>query len=243
VRRVRRTGLVLVLLFLVTAVAGGNAGAHPSAPATRPDPVLLVHGFDGSGASWHALVARLRATGYAAADIDAMTYDSHASNVAAGHAVAREVARLLARTRAARVDIVSHSMGAIASRYYLEDLGGAARVGAWASLGGVNGGTIWAYACFAVVSCREMVPTSGLLAHLRGRLPRDTGTRYATWWSPCDEAIVPHRDAELPGARNTETACLGHSALKSDPTVLGQVLAFLRSGPRRSGAPAGGKGS
>jgi len=38
---------------------------------------------------------------------------------------------------------------------------------------------------------------------------------------------VPQANAKLPGARNTETACLGHSALKSDPTVLGQLIDWL----------------
>ena len=118
-------------------------------------------------------------------------------------------------------------MGAIASRYYLERLGGAAHVDAWVSLAGVNEGTVWAYGCYVMAPCREMVPTSSLLHGLNDRFqPRGT-TRYAAWWSPCDDAIVPRSNAELSGARNTKTSCLGHSAIKSDPRVLAQVERFL----------------
>jgi triacylglycerol lipase len=178
------------------------------------------------------MTASLLAHGYQADEIDAMSYDSHESNVETARRIADEVEALRQRTGAARVDVVSHSMGAIASRYYLERLGGTADVDAWVSLAGVNEGTVWAYGCFVLAPCREMVPTSSLLHGLNDAFRPASSTRYATWWSPCDEAIVPHGNAELPGARNTETTCLGHSDIKRDPTVLGQVERFL-SGPAR----------
>ena len=132
------------------------------------------------------------------------------------------------RTGAARVDIVSHSMGAISSRYYLERLGGTSAVDAWVSLAGVNEGTIWAYACFVLTQCREMVPSSSLLDDLNRTFPPAGATRYAAWWSPCDTTVVPSRNAELAGAVNTETRCIRHSALKTDATVFAQVLRFLQ---------------
>jgi triacylglycerol lipase len=230
---------------MVTAIATITApgvSARVVRATGRPDPVLLVHGFQGSGAGWHAFVAALLAHGYRASEIDAITYDSGASNVDIARRIAREAAGLRARTGAARIDIVSHSMGAISSRYYLERLGGAAHVDAWVSLAGVNEGTFWAYGCYALAPCREMVPSSPVLRQLnastspdgtspdgtsRDGTSRDGTTRFGAWWSPCDEAIVPHTNAELPGARNVETSCLAHSALKRDPVVVGQVLRFL----------------
>ena len=57
---------------------------------------------------------------------------------------------------------------------------------------------------------------------------RPTATpRYGAWWSPCDEAIVPNSNAELAGAHNVETACLNHTAVRTDARVLGQVVRFL----------------
>jgi triacylglycerol esterase/lipase EstA (alpha/beta hydrolase family) len=180
------------------------------------------------------MTAYLRARGYRADEIDAMSYPSDASNVDTAHQIAREAAALRARTGATRIDVVSHSMGAISSRYYLERLGGAARVDAWVSLAGVNEGTVWAYGCYALTPCREMVPTSSMLHRLNDAFRPTGSTRYAAWWSPCDEAIIPRSNAELTGAQNVETACLGHSELKTDPTVLAQVGHFLDERPQRT---------
>jgi triacylglycerol lipase len=223
---VRRRCLLPFAVVTVLGLTAPAAGAIPRA-GTQRDPVLLVHGFNGSGASWHAMVAALGADGYAADEIDAMSYDSHESNVVTAHQIAREVDSLRARTGAAHIDVVSHSMGAISSRYYLEHLGGAAHVDAWVSLAGVNEGTVWAYGCYPLTPCREMVPTSSVLRGLNAAHANRGTTRYAAWWSPCDDAIVPRANAELSGAQNIETRCLGHSDIKTDPTVLTQVEHFL----------------
>ena len=138
-----------------------------------------------------------------------------------------EVDALLARTGARKVDVIAHSMGTISARYYVEHLGGAAKVDAFVSLAGVNQGTLWAVGCAVLVSCREMVPGSSLLDRLSANVEVDRPTRFAAWWSPCDPAILPPTNAELPGARNTETGCLGHSDLKTDSRVVSGVLAFV----------------
>ena len=219
--------VVLAATALVLAVAPAAASARPRLVPPRPDPVLLVHGFQGSASGWHAMTAYLRAHGYRSSEIDALDYDSDASNVDTARHIAREVAALRDRTGASRVDVVSHSMGAISSRYYLERMGGASDVDAWVSLAGVNEGTVWAYGCYPLTPCREMVPTSSVLHRLNQAFDPTATTRYGAWWSPCDEAIVPRANAELTGAHNVETACLEHSELKSNPVVLAQVARFL----------------
>ena len=125
----------------------------------------------------YTAMERLRAAGYAADDIDAMTYDSYESNVDTAHRIAREVANLRARTGATRVDVVSHSMGAISSRYWMDHLGGAAEVDTWGSLAGVNEGTVWAYGCYVLAPCREMVPTSSVIGGLAHASRTSGGTR------------------------------------------------------------------
>jgi triacylglycerol lipase len=229
--------LALAIAFTVTlAVPGSGATTRRDGTlgASRPDPVLLVHGFHGSSRGWHDLVSLLRAKGYRSSEIDAIDYDSDASNIDTARQIAREAAALRARTGARHIDIVSHSMGAISSRYYLEQLGGAANVDTWVSLAGVNEGTIWAYGCYALTPCREMVPTSSVLSSLNDHFRPTTTTRYGAWWSPCDEAIVPNSNAELAGAHNVETACLDHTAMRTDARVLGQVVRFLAAPPTGS---------
>lgn len=230
----QRSKLSLAAAFVVVAiglsglvVAVGSASPDRSSRRVGRDPVLLVHGFHGSSKSWGTMASRLRAAGYRNDQIDAISYDSEASAVSAAHAIARAVDKLQARTGSARVDVVSHSLGAIASRYYVEQLGGDAHVDAWVSLAGVNDGTVWAYGCILLASCRDMVPGSGVLDTLARDFRPDGAVRFATWWSPCDPVIVPSGAATIPGARNTETACLGHSDLKTDATVFGQVARFV----------------
>jgi len=58
----------------------------------------------------------------------AISYNSAQSNAATAQEVSREVQELQAATGAAKVDIASHSMGGLSSRYYLKNLGGTANV-------------------------------------------------------------------------------------------------------------------
>ncbi len=224
----RRLCLPLLVAAFVAVVAVPAVAARSTTKAGRPDPVLLVHGFRGSSSGWQALEASLRAQGYRDSEFAAIDYADDASNVDVAHEIAQAADALRARTGASHIDVVSHSMGAISSRYWLERLGGASHVDAWVSLAGVNEGTVWAYGCYVLAPCREMVPTSSVLERLNDGFRSSGPIRYGAWWSPCDEAIVPHANAELPGAHNVETACLGHTEMRTDPQVLAQVVRFLR---------------
>src|SRR5207247_10421674 len=55
---------------------------------------------------------------------------------------------------------------------------------------------------------------------------------YGTWWSPCDELINPDTSVILSGATNTQTSCMGHSALRTDVTVYSQVRELDRKSTR-----------
>jgi triacylglycerol lipase len=232
-RLLRSLTLPLALAAFVVAqcvMPAAPASAAARAPTTDRDPVLLVHGFRGSSTGWRALESALEADGYRSSDVVAIDYGDDASNVDVARQIGRAADALRARTGAAHVDVVSHSMGAISSRYWIDHLGGAAHVGTWVSLAGVNEGTMWAYGCYALTPCREMVPTSPLLEGLQRGVPLSRTVRYGAWWSPCDGAIVPHTNAELPGAHNVETSCLDHTEMRTDPRVLAQVVRFLGSG-------------
>lgn len=220
--------VVALAVPLTGAVASPAVAAHGKRAVPRPDPVLLVHGFRGSSSGWHALEVSLRAQGYRDSELAAVDYDGDASNVDVARQIAQAADALRARTGASHIDLVSHSMGAISSRYWVERLGGATHVDAWVSLAGVNEGTVWAYGCYVLTPCREMVPTSSVLEGLNDGFRSSGPTRYGAWWSPCDDAIVPHTNAELPGAHNVETSCLGHTEMRTDPHVLAQVVRFLR---------------
>jgi len=227
----RAAALAAVVVAVVVACSSGAATGTPAATQATPrrDPVLLVHGFMSWGGDWEVLRSRLLAAGYRDSEIAAISYDSNQPNVAIAEDVAAAVEDLRARTGAKRIDIVSHSMGAISSRWYVEELGGDERVDAWVSIAGVNGGTYFAYGCLGVVSCVDMLPGSDTLAVLERDLDTDGAVRFGAWWSLCDTVVVPAASARLPGARNVRAPCLDHFSVKDDPTVLAQVERFLRA--------------
>lgn len=217
-------------LFLALAAAPAIALLSPTpAGATSTssftpssNPIVFVHGWNSSGSTWNTMAGRFQADGWPTNYLDQWTYDTHQSNATTAQQLSAEVDRLLAATGATKVDIVSHSMGGLSSRYYAKNLGGDSKIDAWVSLGGPNHGTDTANACFDT-SCGEMRIGSAFLTALNSGDETPGSPRYATWWSPCDNVINPDSSVALSGATNTETACLSHSQLQSDPTVYAQT--------------------
>ncbi|HUR91714.1 MAG TPA: alpha/beta fold hydrolase [Gemmatimonadaceae bacterium] len=221
---------------LVTAIAQGEAtitasveGKPASARVTvRHDPIVFVHGFSGNAGVWSSMTSRFATDGWRSADLVGWSYNSLQSNVTSAASLKATIDSLLNATGAKRVDIITHSMGGLSSRYYLRNLDGS-KVDAWVSLGGPNHGTDTANLCSGTyVSCAEMVIGSSFLTALNAGDETPGSARYATWWSPCDTTINPDDTVGLAGAGNTQTACLGHSALYTDATVYAQVREWVR---------------
>ena len=213
------------------AARRGLAPGAALAKAPAHDPILFVHGWHADASTWNTMVRRFRADGWTSAEIANWTYPTSQSNVTTAQQIAAKVDSLLAATGATRVDIVSHSMGALSARYYVRNLGGAAKVDAWISLAGTNYGTTTAYTCTST-PCKEMWPGSRFIDRLNAGDDSPGAVRYATWRSPCDEVIIPQRNAQLlDGSRNTETGCIRHSRLHEDGIVYSQVRDWAHRAP------------
>lgn len=219
----RRFLSVLVAAIAIAALPGVPAQA---ATATAQQPVLFVHGYNSNASTWNAMLAAFRDAGYTDAELFAISYNYNQSNVTTAQVLQAKVDEIRQQTGWASIDIISHSMGSLSSRYYLKNLGGQNAVDAWVSLAGANHGTNTARFCGSV-SCREMRAKSPFLTQLNAVDETPGPLRYRTWWSPCDTTINPDSSVSLTGATNTKTACLGHSALLSDSTVFGQVEGFV----------------
>jgi triacylglycerol lipase len=213
------------------AAAGALLAVQASVPAQASSssrftldshPILFVHGYNGDAGNWNTMADRFRADGWPSSHLRQWTYDSRQSNTVTAQQLSTEVDRLLAATGATGVDIVSHSMGGLSSRYYLKNLDGTSKADAWVSLGGPNHGTDTASSCFDA-SCTEMRTGSSFLTALNSGDETPGSPRYATWWSPCDTVINPDSSVSLSGAVNTRTACLSHMGLLTDATVYAQT--------------------
>ncbi len=204
------------------------APSGQTSEATHVNPILFVHGYTSNAAAWDNMKARFLADGWESNRLYAYTFSSTQSNATVANAVKTRVNEILAATGASKVDIIAHSMGSLSSRYYIKNLGGQSTVDDWVSLGGPNHGTVWALGCWFLTPCAQMIPGSSFLNALNSGDETPGAVHYGTWWSPCDELITPDESVILGGAANTQTACMGHSTLRTDANVYAQVREFVR---------------
>jgi triacylglycerol lipase len=242
----RHAGPVLLLSVLtacspdaLTGPTGAALGARKPTPppptyatlTVTHTPVLFVHGWNSSAGTWTGMLGRFRAAGYLDTELAAFSYTSSQSNATTAGLIALKVDSIRNATGSERVAIVTHSMGALSARYYTRNLGGDGKVDAVVSLGGPNHGTNTALFC-AQTACVEMRPNSSFLSALNTKDETWGAPRYATWWSSCDQVILPQSSTPLSGgATNTQTACMQHSDLQNDATVFGQVRAWVDTPP------------
>jgi triacylglycerol lipase len=214
------------LLVLVALVAGLVVlpSATPAQAAER-DPILFVHGFSGNSSNWWVMKGWFERDGWT--QVYNWQYNSFQSNVTTAGQIRDKVNQIKRETGASKVDLVTHSMGGLSSRYYLKNLGGTAHVDDWVSIGGPNNGTSWAWGCFTS-SCVQMRANSSFLNALNSGDPTPGGVNYGTFWSPCDEIIIPQRSVILTGATNTRTGCIGHISLLGAWSVYTGVRDFVR---------------
>jgi triacylglycerol lipase len=211
---------------LLGAIAAAIALLVPAA-AQAHTPILFVHGWSESSSLWTTMIGRFEKDGWSKAELTNWTYNTSQSNATTAKEVATKVSEIKSKTGAAKVDLVTHSMGALSTRYYIKNLGGESTIESWVSLGGPNHGTSTANFC-TQTSCVEMRVGSSFLTALNAGDETPGSVRYATWWSPCDEIINPHESVILTGATNTQTECMTHVALTTNEKVYQQVREFVR---------------
>jgi triacylglycerol lipase len=216
----------------LTTLAACGSITDPGDPLLRKTPrqpkpiILFVHGWNANATTWNTMIGRFKQDGWQSSELSAFSYDFSKSNATTADLIRRKVDSIQTKNGGRPVTLISHSMGALSTRYYVRNLGGDGKIAALITLGGTNHGTTTAQLCFQT-SCQEMWPNSSFLNALN-KDDETWGTpRYATWWSPCDEIINPDDSALLNGALNMQTACIQHSQLHEDATVYAQVRDFV----------------
>jgi hypothetical protein len=120
-------------------------------------------------------------------------------------------------------------MGGIVARYYVQRLGGDARVHTLVTLGSPHQGTRAARLLPAGV-CRQMGPNSDLMTELAEPAPQ-CRTRFLAFWSDLDALISPKRAARIDHpdlvARNVLVRGAGHMSLPIDRRIVREIAATL----------------
>jgi len=214
--------------FLLAVVLATVALLAPvAATAAAHTPILFVHGWSESESLWSTMIRNFEREGWRREELNNWRYNTSQSNVRTASEVKTKVEEVLRRTGATRIDLITHSMGALNTRYYIKNLGGTEKVEKWVSLGGPNHGTTTAEFCFEE-SCREMRIGSEFLRRLNEGDETPGSVAYATWWSECDEIINPDESVLLSGATNNAAGCVTHVGLTTNERVFAGVREFVR---------------
>lgn len=192
--------------------------------AERPRPVVLAHGTDSSAYSdWAAISPLLARAGFC---VFALNYggapgaDTYGTEDiwASSKQLGEFVDRVLTATGAQQVDLVGFSQGANVTRYYVNKLNGAPKVGHWVGLASPSYGGIM----YGIVPVAKYMPVLYTLFEFGSSLAAvqqaagspyiealnaggDTvpGVRYTTIASRVDEMIQPFENIALRGSGAT----------------------------------------
>ncbi len=184
-------------------------------------PILLVHGIVSNRSIFTLLRRGLTRRGFT--NVFSMNYATVSTDVrTAALRLAEEVEQVVTETGYERIHVIGHSLGGLIGRYYVTRLGGDARVHTLVTLGTPHEGT-WAAYAVPTRLMEQMRPGSGLMREL-ARPAHGCRTRFISFWSDTDVAVVPQRSGALRHrdlrARNVRLHGAGHLTLP----MLGEVV-------------------
>jgi pimeloyl-ACP methyl ester carboxylesterase len=212
---------------------------EPVEPATlHHAPIVLVHGYGGSRASWLPLERVLRRAGFV--NVHAATYNAMTTSL---DDIARRLAtRCHEAMEAAGTDhlhLVGHSLGGVVVRYAVQRLGLAGDVRTAVTVAAPHRGTHVASLGWGAVA-RALRPASPILEDLE----RDTdaaGVRWVAYYSDHDLIVSPD-SARLDEHRfhvlNVPVPDVGHLGILRAPVFLRSVVRLLLAAENSTEGPA-----
>jgi pimeloyl-ACP methyl ester carboxylesterase len=229
--------------------AAGDPGPDGEVRRVRASgrrPVVLLHGFVDNRSVFVLLRRALLRGGRDC--VESLNYSPLTCDLrTAAEVLGRRVEAIRERTGHDEVDVVGHSLGGLIARYYVQRLGGDARVRTLVTLGTPHAGTTVAPLADAHPLVRQMRPGSEVLRELAEPAP-GCRTRFVSFWSDLDRVMVPVETARLRHAdlvvHDVRVSGIGHLALPVHPTVAAGVLEALDAdGPAAPGARDDGTGT
>jgi pimeloyl-ACP methyl ester carboxylesterase len=184
-------------------------------PSHARELVVLVHGFLATAGVLRPLRERLEAEGRTVGSF------THPPGIGVETLAAR-VGEVVAASRAERIHLVGHSIGGLAARWFVQELGGDARVVQTVSIASPFWGAPRARLVPGPLA-RDLHPQSALLARLREGIGR--GVPHLAVSGTHDAVVgVPQ---PLGAAAELLAPGMGHNAVLYDPAVLARVVAAV----------------
>lgn len=188
-------------------------------------PIVLVHGWVDNRSVFTVLRRQLRRRGFA----DVVTLNYGCDVLGAAERLKELVEEVCERTGHDSVHVVGHSMGGIVARWYVQRLGGDARVATLVTLGTPHAGTRAAH-LFAGRAVRQLRRDSDVIRALGEPAP-GCRTRFVAFWSDIDHVVVPHESARLAhpdlDVVDVPVSGIGHLSLPNDRRVVHRIANTL----------------
>jgi triacylglycerol lipase len=230
----------LVSLAGIGALLASAVGAQPVHAAGNP--VLVVGGLTETTQNMQQFLTRLQSDGFTAFTMQLpSTFGTPGCGDIANsaQAVATRAGQVLSQTGASQLDVVGHSMGGLALRYYIKNLGGASQVTRYVSLGTPQHGTTQASSTSFCVGVTQMAPNSTFLNNLNTPTDTPAPVVYTALATTRDTLVTPAPQASFlqNGGTNAtiqqfcpnDTA--SHTQLITDAPVYTLARSALLGGP------------
>jgi len=217
--------LAAVLALTALTLDAAPAGMTAAAEAASKVPVILVHGYGGSTASFDVMAARLARRGHTVVAIE-LPGDDNVAN-------AKAIRDLVADRGWTEVAIVGHSMGGLSSREWIRFYGGRKVAVTYVSLGSPQQGLD--VACvLPPANGGQMCPDGPFLRKLNAG-DETPGTLSWTSVASTTDQLVPVSATRLTGgACNVRVTGPDHSGLLTDAAVF-RIVAYAIDGKRCPG--------
>jgi triacylglycerol lipase len=190
-------------------------------------PVLCVHGIDDKSASFEPMIKALRAREFKyILAMDLKPPDGSITIEEMAGQVKQAAEKLLVDSRADRIDIIAFSMGSLASRYFIQRLGGSLCVRRFIAISGPHHGTLTAY-LRQTSGVRQMRPGSVLLKELAGDLQSWGKVQVFSFWTWMDLMICPAWSSRIEGAVQRVFSVPLHPWMFTDRKVIEVVVQTL----------------
>ena len=217
-------------------------------------PIVLVHGYGHNRSGWFVVERALRAAGFHR--ITALNYNPLRQDVAAIAQRLKEHVELVRTVSGSpRVHVIGHSLGGIALRWYVQELGGDEAVDTAVTVACPHEGTVAAVLAAPLgPTAQQLLPGSHVMRRLREGARR-TSVRWVSYYSNIDLLVQPSRSAvlrdEAMNATNVLVKDHGHLSILLSPKLARSIVDQLESAtlvgfasPRRRsrglGVPGGG---
>lgn len=208
-----------LVAWLSFTLAGGDPAPAPIDPAKNP--VVLIHGIDGSARDMSRLARALRASGREVHTPSLVPNNGTASI----EELSTQLAAFIARENVRQpFDLIGYSMGGIVARHYLQQPEAPPKVRRYVSLSAPHHGTLTAFFKRGR-GAKQMRRGSAFITQLNQAAPPPVPT--TSFWTPTDLIIVPATSSRLPHGHNVRFIGLGHFSCIIEKRCIDRVVACL----------------